>query len=127
MLSKCISIRLLLKNVHTPTHWMLFIRSRIGHTVEMLDSTGSAWAALVGGPGGSIHQLQISSWVVGFFMDGASAQIPVIMGTISDENPKGVYKKTGEKGKAFQTLRRRAELFDTQALRLGRLKPESGL
>ena len=53
---------------------------------------------------GSIHQLQISSWVVGFFMDGASAQIPVIMGTISDENPKGVYKKTGEKGKAFQTL-----------------------
>ena len=53
---------------------------------------------------GSIHQPQISSWVVGFFMDGASAQIPVIMGTISDENPKGVYKKTGEQGKGFQPL-----------------------
>ena len=37
-------------------------------------------------------------------MDGASAQIPVIMGTISDENPKGVYKKTGEQGKGFQPL-----------------------
>ena len=42
---------------------------------------------------GSIQQLQVNSWVVGFFMDGSSAQIPVIMGSISDQNPKGVYTK----------------------------------
>lgn len=53
---------------------------------------------------GSIHQLQISSWVVGFFMDGASAQIPVIMGTISDENPKGKYVKEGDTTKGYQPL-----------------------
>ena len=35
---------------------------------------------------GSIHQLQINSWVVGFFMDGTSAQIPIVMGSITDEN-----------------------------------------
>ena len=33
---------------------------------------------------GTIQQLQVSSWVVGFFMDGSSAQIPIIMGSISD-------------------------------------------
>ncbi len=45
---------------------------------------------------GSIQQLQVSSWVVGFFMDGSSAQIPVIMGSISDQNPKGTYSKVAE-------------------------------
>lgn len=53
---------------------------------------------------GSIHQLQISSWVVGFFMDGSSAQIPIIMGTISDENPKGKYVKEGDSAKGYQPL-----------------------
>ena len=31
---------------------------------------------------GSIHQLQLNSWVVGFIMDGESAQIPIVMGSI---------------------------------------------
>ena len=42
---------------------------------------------------GSIQQLQVNGWVVGFFMDGSSAQIPIIMGSISDQNPKDVYTK----------------------------------
>ena len=37
---------------------------------------------------GSNHQLQVNAWVIGFFMDGASAQIPIVMGTIGDENPR---------------------------------------
>ena len=45
---------------------------------------------------GSIQQLQVSSWVVGFFMDGSSAQIPVIMGSISDQNPEAIYTKLPE-------------------------------
>ena len=40
---------------------------------------------------GSHHQLQLNSWVVGFFMDGASAQIPIVMGSITDENPDTNY------------------------------------
>ena len=40
---------------------------------------------------GSVHQLQINSWVVGFFMDGASSQIPIVMGAIADENPITAY------------------------------------
>ncbi len=40
---------------------------------------------------GSIHQLQINSWVVGFFMDGAAAQIPIVMGALTDENPLEPY------------------------------------
>ena len=40
---------------------------------------------------GTHHQLQINSWVIGFFMDGAAAQIPIVMGAIGDENPVGVY------------------------------------
>ena len=38
---------------------------------------------------GSNHQLVIGSWVIGFFRDGASAQDPVIMGTIASSQPDG--------------------------------------
>ena len=37
---------------------------------------------------GMNHQLQVNGWVVGFFMDGASAQVPIVIGTIGDENPE---------------------------------------
>ena len=47
---------------------------------------------------GSIHQLQVNSWVIGFFMDGASAQIPIVLGSIGDENPEQGYKRTGTQG-----------------------------
>ena len=40
---------------------------------------------------GSIHQLEINSWVIGFFMDGSSAQIPIVMGSLTDENPLEPY------------------------------------
>ena len=29
---------------------------------------------------GTVHQLQINGWVVGFFMDGAAAQVPIEIG-----------------------------------------------
>lgn len=47
---------------------------------------------------GSIHQLQVNSWVIGFFMDGASAQIPIVLGSIGDENPEQGYSRTGTQG-----------------------------
>ena len=53
---------------------------------------------------GSIHQLQLNSWVVGFFMDGASAQIPIVMGTISDENPDSSYGVEGGKPQGFAQI-----------------------
>ena len=53
---------------------------------------------------GSIHQLQVNSWVVGFFMDGASAQIPIVMGSISDENADSSYGVTGGKEEGFAQL-----------------------
>ena len=54
---------------------------------------------------GSIQQLQVSSWVVGFFMDGSSAQIPVIMGSISDQNPKDIYTKLpAQSSKGYQQI-----------------------
>ena len=54
---------------------------------------------------GSIQQLQVSSWVVGFFMDGSSAQIPIIMGSISDQNPNDIYTKLPqESSKAYQQI-----------------------
>ena len=54
---------------------------------------------------GTIQQLQVSSWVVGFFMDGSSAQIPVIMGSISDQNPKDIYTKLPEQSsKGYQQV-----------------------
>ena len=40
---------------------------------------------------GGHHQLQINSWVIGFFMDGAAAQVPIVMGAVGDENPIGAY------------------------------------
>ncbi len=47
---------------------------------------------------GSIHQLEVNSWVIGFFMDGASSQIPIVMGSIGDENPEEDYESSdGEK------------------------------
>ena len=53
---------------------------------------------------GSIHQLQINSWVVGFFMDGTSAQIPIVMGSITDENPSSSYGVVGGKEQGFAQL-----------------------
>ena len=54
---------------------------------------------------GTIQQLQVSSWVVGFFMDGSSAQIPIIMGSISDQNPNDIYTKLPEESsKAYQQI-----------------------
>ena len=53
---------------------------------------------------GSVHQLQINSWVVGFFMDGSSAQIPIVMGSISDENPDSSYGVAGGKEEGFAQL-----------------------
>ena len=53
---------------------------------------------------GSIQQLQLNSWVVGFFMDGASAQIPIVMGSIADENPISAYTQEGGKEFGFAQL-----------------------
>ena len=53
---------------------------------------------------GANHQLEVNSWVVGFFMDGASAQIPIVMGTIGDENPKSSYGVKGGDDKGFAQL-----------------------
>ncbi len=53
---------------------------------------------------GSVHQLQLNSWVVGFFMDGTSAQIPIVMGSISDENPTSGYGVAGGKAQGFAQL-----------------------
>jgi len=53
---------------------------------------------------GSIHQLQINSWVVGFFMDGTSAQIPIVMGSITDENPESGYGVSGGEKKGYAKL-----------------------
>jgi hypothetical protein len=52
---------------------------------------------------GTNHQLVENGWVIGFFMDGSSAQIPIIMGSIGDENPQGVYGKTDD-GSPFPQL-----------------------
>ena len=54
---------------------------------------------------GSIQQLQVSSWVVGFWMDGSSAQIPIIMGSISDQNPQDIYTKLpAQSSKGYQQI-----------------------
>ena len=53
---------------------------------------------------GSVHQLQINSWVVGFFMDGASAQIPIIMGSLTDENPESGYGVSGGEKQGYAKL-----------------------
>ena len=54
---------------------------------------------------GTIQQLQVSSWVVGFWMDGSSAQIPIIMGSISDQNPKDIYTKLpAQSSKGYQQI-----------------------
>ena len=54
---------------------------------------------------GSVQQLQVTSWVVGFFMDGSSAQIPIIMGSINDQNPEGIYAKEAEdKNRGYQQI-----------------------
>ncbi len=53
---------------------------------------------------GSLHQLQINSWVVGFFMDGANAQVPIILGAIGDENPQTGYGSLGGTSTGFDKL-----------------------
>jgi hypothetical protein len=52
---------------------------------------------------GSVHQLFKNSWVVGFFMDGESAQVPIVMGSIGDQNGEG-YFKDGESERSKQGL-----------------------
>ena len=52
---------------------------------------------------GTNHQLVENGWVIGFFMDGASAQIPIVLGSIGDENPDGVYGTTDD-GSPFPQL-----------------------
>ena len=52
---------------------------------------------------GTNHQLVENGWVIGFFMDGSSAQIPIVFGSIGDENPHGAYKKTDD-GSPFPQL-----------------------
>ena len=52
---------------------------------------------------GTNHQLVENGWVIGFFMDGSSAQIPIVFGSIGDENPQGAYKKTDD-GSPFPQL-----------------------
>lgn len=44
---------------------------------------------------GTVHQLEKGAWVIGFFMDGAAAQIPIVMGTIGD-NHLGEYGEESE-------------------------------
>ena len=53
---------------------------------------------------GSLHQLQINSWVVGFFMDGANAQVPIVIGAIGDENPQSGYGSVGGTATGFDKL-----------------------
>ena len=55
---------------------------------------------------GAVHQLLKNTWVIGFFMDGSAAQIPIVMGSIGDHNYTE-YKKDeeptqGEKGEGFE-------------------------
>ena len=79
---------------------------------EVLPTRDLPWASCIMPPVyamksgmGTIQQLQIGSWVVGFFMDGSSAQIPIIMGSISDQNPKGTYTKLPEQSAiAYQQI-----------------------
>ena len=52
----------------------------------------------------SLHQLQINSWVIGFFMDGANAQVPIIIGAIGDENPQSGYGSEGGTAVGFDRL-----------------------
>lgn len=60
---------------------------------KVLPSEKLPWATVMmpathpqkGGAGG-VHQLVKNCWVVGFFMDGASAQIPIVLGSIGDHN-----------------------------------------
>ena len=51
---------------------------------------------------GSVHQLLKNTWVVGFFMDGASAQIPIVLGSIGDHNYTGYTKDDPKATTAFQ-------------------------
>ena len=53
---------------------------------------------------GSLHQLQINSWVIGFFMDGANAQVPIILGALGDENPQTGYGSEGGTATGFDKL-----------------------
>ena len=53
---------------------------------------------------GSLHQLAINTWVVGFFMDGASAQVPIVMGAIGDENPPNAYSTKGGTEEGFAQI-----------------------
>jgi len=53
---------------------------------------------------GSLHQLQINSWVIGFFMDGANAQVPIVIGALGDENPQSGYGSEGGTQVGFDQL-----------------------
>ena len=74
---------------------------------------------------GSNHQLQLNSWVVGFFMDGAAAQIPIVMGSITDENPDVNYGT--EKGKKEGFAKLAAGDYDERHhINTGSTPPNSG-
>ena len=53
---------------------------------------------------GSLHQLQINSWVIGFFMDGGNAQVPIVIGALGDENPQSGYGSLGGTQTGFDQL-----------------------
>ena len=50
---------------------------------------------------GMNHQLQVNGRWLDSFMDGASAQVPIVMGTIGDENPDAPYKITNDDDEPF--------------------------
>ena len=80
---------------------------------------------------GSVHQLLKNTWVVGFFMDGAAAQIPIVLGSIGDHNYTE-YKKDqdptqGGQGQGFtQSAAPGAEEHDNQNKPDGETGPKGG-
>ena len=80
---------------------------------------------------GAVHQLLKNTWVIGFFMDGSAAQIPIVMGSIGDHNYTE-YKKDeeptqGEKGEGFeQKAAPKAEDHDGQNKPAGEQGPKGG-
>lgn len=60
-------------------------------TPEKLPSATVMMPTTIGGEGNTKanHQLEVGSWVVGFFRDGPSAQDPIIIGSIAGEDDGG--------------------------------------
>jgi hypothetical protein len=76
---------------------------------KVLPTTKLPWATVMmpathpqkGGAGG-VHQLAKNTWVIGFFMDGSSAQIPIVLGSIGDHNYEGYEKDDTKKPEGYQ-------------------------